>query len=104
VRSRLTHDWNDEDAVRIHTNCHRVLGEDGTLHIVEAVHPERARDVPAAIRLDLSMLMLMDGREPIAPDFAQLLANAGFTMTKIVQRSRASVAAGPSVVEVTKTT
>jgi hypothetical protein len=83
VPSRITHDGKDA-AVLIRTNCHRALDEGGAFFIVEAVFPERARDLPAAIRSDLSMLILLYGRERTAPEFEQLPASAGFPMTKVI--------------------
>jgi hypothetical protein len=82
--SRVIHDWGDEDAVRILRNCHRALEEGGTLLLVEAVLPQRARDSPAAIRMDLNMLMLLHGRERTAAEFEQLPSSAGFQMNRIV--------------------
>jgi O-methyltransferase domain/Dimerisation domain len=82
--SRVIHDWNDEDSVRILTNCHAALEDGGTLLLVEAVLPQRARDIPAAIRMDLNMLMLLHGRERTAAEFEHLLSSAGFQMNRIV--------------------
>jgi hypothetical protein len=83
VPSRITHDGKDA-AVLIRTNCHRALDEGGAFFIVEAVFPECARDVPAAIHVDLGMLILLHGRERTAPEFEQLPASAEFTTTKVV--------------------
>jgi hypothetical protein len=99
--SRVIHDWGDDDAVRILSNCHQALEEEGTLLLVEAVLPERARDVPAAIRMDLHMLMLLHGRERTAPEFEQLLTKAGFQLSRVVP-TKSPV--GLSIIEVAKTT
>jgi hypothetical protein len=53
----------------MHTNSYRVLEQDGTLRIAEAVQPECARDVSAETRLDLSTLILQLGRVQTAPEF-----------------------------------
>jgi hypothetical protein len=82
--SRVVHDWNDEAAARILTNCRRAMADGGTLLLVEAVLPERAQDHPAAIRMDLHMLVLATGRERTAAEFDRLLTASGFEMTRIV--------------------
>ena len=73
VLSRVIHDWDDDAAVRILANCRRPMGEDGTLLLVEVVLPERAREKPAAIRMDLHMLTLLHGRERTAAEYERLL-------------------------------
>jgi ubiquinone/menaquinone biosynthesis C-methylase UbiE len=97
--SRVIHDWSDEDALRILTNCHRALEDGGTLLLVEAVLPKRARDVPAAIRMDLNMLMLLHGRERTAAEFELLLTEAGFQLSRIVPTNSP---VGLSIIEATK--
>jgi hypothetical protein len=82
--SRVIHDWDDSDAVRILSNCRRVIPADGRLLLVEAVLPERAADQPAAIRMDLHMLTLLGGRERMAAEYGALLASAGFTLARVL--------------------
>ena len=61
--SRVIHDWDDEDARRILTTCRGAMTVDARLLVVEAIMPERARDGPEAVRMDLHMLMLFSARE-----------------------------------------
>lgn len=51
--SRMLHDWDDGDAVRILRSCRRAMHEGARLLVVQAVLPVRAADDPAAIRMDL---------------------------------------------------
>jgi hypothetical protein len=99
--SRVLHDWDDAAAVRILTNCHRAMADGGTLLLVEAVLPERARDHPAAIRMDLHMLVLSTGRERTATEFDRLLAAGGFRMTRVVPTRSP---AGISIIEAVRST
>ena len=46
--SRILHDWDDDDAVRILATCRAAMQPSSRLLVVEAVIPERARDAPAA--------------------------------------------------------
>ncbi len=81
--SRVLHDWNDDDVGRILTTCHRAMRRDSRLLIVEAIMPERAIDRPAAIRMDVHMLLLLGARERTAAEFAGLLGRAGFDLTQV---------------------
>ena len=82
--SRVIHDWNNADAIRILTTCRRAMGDQGRLLLVEAVLPKRAADQPAAIRMDIHMLVLLHGRERTEAEFSTLLARAGFRKTRLV--------------------
>jgi ubiquinone/menaquinone biosynthesis C-methylase UbiE len=84
VLSRVIHDWDDEVAIRILTNCARAIGQGGTLLLVEAVLPERARDRPETIRMDLHMLALLHGRERTEVEYDRLLVAAGFQLRRVV--------------------
>jgi hypothetical protein len=53
------------------------------LLIVDAVLPQQARDMPAAIRMDLLMLLLLNARERTMPEFDQLLSQAGFHLRDV---------------------
>jgi hypothetical protein len=81
--SRILHDWNDDDAIRILRSVRDAMPSSGRLMIVEAVLPERAVDEPATIRMDLLMLVLVRGEERTAGSFERLLDEAGFALTAI---------------------
>jgi precorrin-6B methylase 2 len=82
--SRILHDWDDRDATRILRVCHDAMPAGARLLVIDAVLPERARDRPGVIRMDLLMLMLLNGRERTAPEFERLLSGAGFRLRRIV--------------------
>ena len=82
--SRILHDWDDEDAARILRVCHAAMEPGARLLVVDAVLPERARDMPAAIRMDLLMLLLLNARERTMPEFERLLSNAGFHLRDVI--------------------
>jgi hypothetical protein len=96
--SRIVHDWNDEAAARILASCRRAMPAGATLLLVEAVLPERARERPEAIRMDLHMLVLLHGRERTEAEFERLLATAGFALTRVVPTASP---AGIGVIEAT---
>jgi hypothetical protein len=82
--SRVIHDWDDDAAVRILARCRAAMGDGGTLLLVEAVQPERALEQPAAIRMDLNMLMLLHGRERTVAEYEGLLGAARFRLVRVV--------------------
>jgi precorrin-6B methylase 2 len=82
--SRVLHDWNDHDASRILRVCHTAMPPHARLLVVDAVLPERARDLPGAIRMDLMMLLLFNARERTADEFDRLLSHAGFQLRHVV--------------------
>jgi hypothetical protein len=84
VLSRVIHDWEDEAAVHILTNCRQAIEQGGTLLLIEAVLPERAREKPAAIRMDLHMLALLHGHERTVAEYERLLGAAGFRLGRVV--------------------
>ncbi|WP_073266575.1 methyltransferase [Cryptosporangium aurantiacum] len=94
--SRVLHDWDDEHAVRILTTCRRSVPDDGRLLVVDIVLPRFAREQPAAIRMDLHMLMLLGARERTAAEFELLLARAGWHLRRVVATGAAD---GLSVLE-----
>lgn len=82
--SRIIHDWDDAAALRILARCYEAMAEGATLLLVEGVMPELARDKPGAIRMDLHMLLLFEGRERTAAEFAALLEKTGFRKIRVV--------------------
>lgn len=82
--SRVLHDWDDARAQHILEVCHAAMPQGDRLLLLEAVLPERAVENPAAIRMDLHMLLLLPGRERTAAEFAALLQAAGFRLQRIV--------------------
>ena len=84
VLSRVLHDWDDDAAIRILGSCRRAMSDSASLLIGEAVIPERARDNPAAIRMDLHMLTLLTGKERTLGEFEQVLQQGGFHLKRAI--------------------
>jgi hypothetical protein len=81
----IIHDWSDEHALKILGNVRQALAgrSDGRLVIVDMVLPEDSGPHPSKL-LDLLMLMFPGGRERTESEWRELLAKAGFTLTRIV--------------------
>jgi hypothetical protein len=88
--SGVIHDWSDDKAVAILKNCHRAMGENGTLLLIERVLPSRversATLQPYALLSDLNM-MVFGGLERTEAEFRELFARAGFVLTRVIPTS-----------------
>jgi SAM-dependent methyltransferase len=80
--SRVLHDWDDDDARRILKQCRRAIGPRAKLVVVDVVLADRAADNPAAVRMDLYMLVLLGARERTEAELRQLLADTGFGLRR----------------------
>lgn len=84
----IVHDWDDEKAGTILTNCRRAMPADGRLLIVEPVLPEVVdpdTGSPVIYLSDLNMLVNLGGMERTLPEFALLCDGAGFTIRDTVE-------------------
>ena len=81
----IIHDWADDRALTILTNCRRALEgrKGGRLIIVDAVVPE-SPEPHFSKMLDLEMLLMPGGRERTEREWRELLGAAGFEITRIV--------------------
>src|SRR6476660_5331188 len=84
VLKNVIHDWPDEQAVAILRNVRVAARADATVLLVEMVLPQHHRDF-AGNWVDLEMLLQADGRERAAAEYRDLLRQAGFRMTRVVQ-------------------
>jgi hypothetical protein len=100
IMQQVIHDWDDELAVKILTNCRSAMAENGRLLVVDAVlEPENKHDMNKF--QDVTMLLVNKGaRERSEQDFRKLFENAGLELTRII--STASILSF-SIVEGKKT-
>jgi orsellinic acid C2-O-methyltransferase len=87
ILQRVIQDWDDDRAVTILTNCHRAMGGNGTLLLVEGVYPPRIDQsfaVRRALTGDVNMLVNTGGRWRSEAEFRTLYDAAGFTLLRIV--------------------
>jgi hypothetical protein len=83
ILKAVIHDWDDERAKAILTNCHHAMAKDGKLLLIEAAIP------PGNGRffykfMDLNMMVMTGGRERTEAEYRELLAAAGFRLLRIV--------------------
>jgi len=83
ILSHVLHDWDDDQAIQILTNCRKAIQAGGKLLILEWVLPEG--DTPHVAKVvDINMMMLMGGEERTGKQYGRLLDKAGFRITRII--------------------
>jgi SAM-dependent methyltransferase len=82
IMKHIIHDWDDERALKILQNCHRVMRADGRVLLVEMVVPEGNEPGPGKF-IDLEMLLFTGGCERTEDEYAALFKRAGFELTRI---------------------
>ncbi|WP_437922723.1 methyltransferase [Sorangium sp. So ce291] len=97
VISHVLHNWGDENARTLLTNCRKGLRPGGKLIVLDAVI--RSDNKPSLGKfMDMQMLILFDGHERTEDEFASLYRDTGFELTRVVPtRSSTSVIEGVAV-------
>ena len=83
VMKNIIHDWNDAKATTILKTCRAAIKPTGKLLLVELVVPPGFGPHMSHI-LDLEMMVICDGKERTEAEYRELLAGAGFKLTRIV--------------------
>lgn len=83
VMKNIIHDWNDAKAAQILKTCRVALPATGKLLLMELVVPPGYPPHFAPI-LDLEMMVICDGKERTEAEYRDLLAGAGFRLTRII--------------------
>ena len=83
VLKNIIHDWPDDIALQILRNVRSAAGPRGTVLLIEFVIPRHNREFPGKW-VDLEMLLNLGARERTAAEYRDLLARAGFRMTRVV--------------------
>jgi len=84
--SAVLHDWGNEHCLQILRNCRHVMPTHGKLLVIDIVMSD-AKNVPDTYRncLDLATLTQTEGgTERTESEFGTLLANAGFTLRRVI--------------------
>ncbi|MHA1249351.1 MAG: methyltransferase [Candidatus Helarchaeota archaeon] len=82
ILSRVLHDWNDHNALKILKNAHDALNDQGTLFIIETIIPKNL-DKDIGISLNFNLLVMTGGKERTLDEYENLLKMADFKISKI---------------------
>ena len=83
----IIHDWDDDRAVAILTQCRQAMSNDGRVLVIERAMDEREID-PLDAMSDMLMLALTRGQERTVPEFTRLFERAGLRLTRVVPASQ----------------
>jgi hypothetical protein len=83
MMKHIIHDWDDARSIAILKNIRAAMNENGRVLIVEMVVKEGNEPDFSKI-MDLEMLVSPGGVERTADEYRELLANAGFRLTRII--------------------
>jgi len=83
LMSSVIHDWEDDQAMRILTNCRKSMRQKSKLLLVEFIVPDGGK-ASFTTMFDLNMLVMNGGRERTSAEFCSLLNSAGLKLTRIV--------------------
>jgi len=86
----VIHDWNDPEARAILEAVRRAAPVEAKLLLVESIMPEKVEPSAAgyrALMLDVAMLAMTGGRERTLSEYGALLAQAGFSLDRVVSTS-----------------
>jgi hypothetical protein len=80
--SRVLHDWDDDRAATILTNCRRAMHAGARLLVMERIVPH-GNEPHESKFMDLNMLIITGGRERTEHDYRALLERSGLRLTQI---------------------
>ncbi|WP_028933422.1 methyltransferase [Pseudonocardia spinosispora] len=79
----MLHDWDDEQAAQILTNCAKAMNPGGRVLCAEAVlNPESGDPLPYLF--DLHMMVHASGHERTEDEFRELFESSGLRLTRII--------------------
>jgi hypothetical protein len=87
ILSRIMHDWADEPAVAVLTNCRKAMSPGSTLLAIERLLPDRVEcsiASEAATFSDLTMMVMNGGRERTEAEYRALFEAAGLSLTRTI--------------------
>jgi hypothetical protein len=84
ILASILHDWPDEAAVRILRACRAAMPSNGSLLLIEQVLGEPNTDPVFSTESDITMMVLLGGKERTRAGFVALLEAAGLALVDAV--------------------
>lgn len=82
--SRILHDWPDEKAKLILSNCRKSMAKNGKLLIRDAIIPDGDTPSPGK-QIDITMLFMLGGAERTKAEWNALLHQSGFSISQVIK-------------------
>lgn len=89
ILKHIVHEWPEAQSLEILSNVRDVMAKDGKLLLIEFVLPDGPEQHPGKL-VDLWLMILMGGRERTAAQYATLLGNAGFRLSRVIPTASAA--------------
>jgi hypothetical protein len=80
---KVIHDWDDESAVRIFTNCREAMAPGGRVLLLEKMVPSGNEPDPIKL-MDVNMLAVTGGMERSREQYERLLAKASLRLARVL--------------------
>jgi SAM-dependent methyltransferase len=84
ILASVLHDWPDEAAVRILRACRAAMPPDASLLVIERILGDPGTSLPFSAESDITMMVLLGGKERTSEGFNELLEAADLTLTDTV--------------------
>ncbi|MER8011769.1 methyltransferase [Streptomyces sp. NPDC094149] len=97
VLKHIVHDWPREQVLEILRNVRAAMRPGGRLLLMEMVVPDKPNAAHASKLVDLWLMLLVGGQERTTGQYAQLLAEAGFHLERVVPTAGAIAVVEASV-------
>ncbi|MDG4763505.1 methyltransferase [Solwaraspora sp. WMMD406] len=98
ILSRVLHDWNDENALKILETVRAAMSAHARLVLVESVLRPAEGDIRSVLA-DLLMLVVLGGKERTEDEWTELLVAAGFKIRRVRDDPGMATTRGHSVIE-----
>ncbi len=83
VLKSVLQQWDDAQALTILSNCRKAMPDGAKLVVIERLMPEHPADDPAAVMIDLHMMVISGGRARTQAEMEALLADAGLSVASV---------------------
>ncbi len=87
IMKNIIYNWNSDRTLSILKNCHQAMAGRGKLLLLETAIPSSTADDRRSTSrewLDLTLFLMTGGRDRREAKYRQLLAKAGFKLTKVI--------------------
>jgi hypothetical protein len=99
ILRNIIHDWEDDQAVAILTNCRRAMSAGARVLLVEQYLATDPHEALPVLYSDLEMLVNVGGRERMTDEYATLLARSGLRLAQTISLGRSEEAMGYHFIE-----
>jgi hypothetical protein len=99
ILRNIIHDWEDDQAVAILTNCRRAMATGARVVLVERYLATDPREALPVLYSDLEMLVNVGGLERTTDEYGALLARSGLRLAQTISLGRVEEAMGHHIIE-----